>query len=52
MAVLVWDLEKLRFATDAAGIALWSWNVDTDRLELDERGLRAVGGSESGTNHV
>jgi two-component sensor histidine kinase len=38
MAVLVWDVEKLRFAADAAGIALWSWNVHTDRLELDERG--------------
>ena len=24
-------------ATDAAGIALWSWNVDTDEIALDER---------------
>ena len=38
MTGLVWDVGKLRIATDAAGIALWSWNVDTDRLELDERG--------------
>lgn len=38
MTGLVWDVHKLRIATDAAGIALWSWNVDTDRLELDERG--------------
>ncbi len=38
MTGLVWDVNKLRIATDAAGIALWSWNVDTDRLELDERG--------------
>lgn len=38
MTGLVGDLDKLRIATDAAGIALWSWNVDTDRLELDERG--------------
>ncbi|MBI5320800.1 HWE histidine kinase domain-containing protein [Bradyrhizobium sp.] len=38
MTGLVWDVNKLRIATDAAGIALWSWNVDTDRLEMDERG--------------
>jgi two-component sensor histidine kinase len=34
---LVWDAERLRIATDAAGIALWSWNVDTDEIALDER---------------
>jgi hypothetical protein len=33
MTGLVWDVDKLRIATEAAGIALWSWNVDTDRLE-------------------
>ena len=38
MTGLVWDVDKLRIATEAAGIALWSWNVDTDQLELDERG--------------
>ena len=38
MSGLVWDVGKLRIATEAAGIALWSWNVDTDQLELDERG--------------
>ena len=38
MSGLVWDVGKLRIATEAAGIALWSWNVDTDRLEMDERG--------------
>jgi hypothetical protein len=38
MTGLVWDVYKLRIATEAAGIALWSWNVDTDQLELDERG--------------
>ena len=38
MTGLVWDVERLRIATKAAGIALWAWNVDTDRLELDERG--------------
>ena len=34
---LVWDAERLRIATDAAGVALWSWNVDTDEITLDER---------------
>ncbi len=38
MSGLVWDVGRLRIATEAAGIALWSWNVDTDRLEMDERG--------------
>ena len=33
----MWDAERLRIATDAAGIALWSWNVDTDEITLDER---------------
>jgi two-component sensor histidine kinase len=34
---LVWDQERLRIATDAAGFALWSWNVDTDEIALDQR---------------
>ena len=33
----VWDANRLRIATDAAGVALWSWNVDTDEIEMDER---------------
>ena len=33
----VWGADRLRFATDAAGVALWSWNVDTDEIALDER---------------
>ena len=34
---VVWDANRLRIATDAAGVALWSWNVDTDAIEMDER---------------
>jgi hypothetical protein len=49
MTGLVWDVNKLRIATDAAGIALWSWNVDTDRLELDERGHVLWGVPNTGT---
>lgn len=33
-----WGFKSLRQAVDAAGIALWSWNVDTDRFKMDPRG--------------
>ena len=33
----VWEAKNLRRAIDAAGVALWSWNVDTDRLTMDQR---------------
>jgi hypothetical protein len=33
----VWDANHLRIATDAAGVALWSWNVDTNSIAMDER---------------
>jgi two-component sensor histidine kinase len=33
----VWDTNRLRIASDAAGVALWSWNVDTNRIAMDER---------------
>jgi two-component sensor histidine kinase len=33
----VWQEKHLRAATHAAGVALWSWNVDTDAITLDER---------------
>lgn len=39
----VWDERRLRIATDAGGIALWSWNVDTDRITLDERAFEIWG---------
>lgn len=31
------DAERLRTAADAAGVGLWSWDVDTDAIALDER---------------
>ncbi|MDZ4310102.1 MAG: HWE histidine kinase domain-containing protein [Cypionkella sp.] len=34
-----WDESALRRAVDSAGIALWSWNVDTDDFDMDERGF-------------
>lgn len=33
-----WDAKYLRLAINAAGVALWSWNVDTDRFMMDEHG--------------
>jgi two-component sensor histidine kinase len=35
-----WDAKHLRLAINAAGVALWSWNVDTDRFAMDEQGYR------------
>ena len=32
-----WDEKHLRAANHAAGVALWSWNVDTDAITMDER---------------
>jgi two-component sensor histidine kinase len=33
----VWNEKHLRAANHAAGVALWSWNVDTDAITMDER---------------
>src|ERR1044072_7212006 len=33
----IWHEQHLRAATDAAGVALWSWNVATDAISMDER---------------
>ncbi len=36
-APAAWDANRLRIATDAAGVALWSWNVESDVVSMDER---------------
>jgi PAS domain-containing protein len=36
ISVPVWNEKHLRAATAAAGVALWSWNVDTDVVTMDE----------------
>ena len=36
-ASLAWRPEHLRLAIDAACVALWSWNVDSNRFTMDER---------------
>lgn len=33
---LMWSEKQLRLANAAAGVALWSWNVDSDKLTMDE----------------
>lgn len=37
----MWDANRLRIATDAAGVALWSWNFDSNEIAMDDhaRGL-------------
>lgn len=40
MTWAIWDMDHLRLAIDAAGVALWSWNVETDCLTMDELGCR------------
>lgn len=39
----IWDERHLRIATEAAGVALWSWNVDTDRITMDSRAFELWG---------
>jgi two-component sensor histidine kinase len=45
----VWDAEQLRLAIAAAGVSLWSWNVDTNRFTMDERAFYLWGVPLSGT---
>jgi PAS domain-containing protein len=35
--LLLWNEEQLRFAITAAGVALWSWNVDTNQFRMNQR---------------
>jgi len=37
VTITVWHERHLRAATTAAGVALWSWNVKTDVISMDER---------------
>ncbi|MEG3178250.1 HWE histidine kinase domain-containing protein [Sphingomonas sp. RB3P16] len=38
-----WTEEHRRRALDGAGVALWSWNVETDLLKMDQRGFALWG---------
>jgi two-component sensor histidine kinase len=37
MATQVWGTDHLRLAVDAACVALWSWNVDSNFFTMDKR---------------
>lgn len=38
-----WRAKQLRLAIDAAGVAMWSWNVDTDRITMDDSAFELWG---------
>jgi two-component sensor histidine kinase len=38
-----WTQKHLRLAIDAAGVALWSWHVDTDKLTMDRHAYEMWG---------
>jgi len=44
-----WDTNHLRLAIEAAGVTLWSWNVDTDKLTMDDRAFDLWGVPRSET---
>ena len=44
-----WREEQLRHAIEAAGVALWSWDVDSDELTMDERAFTMWGVPQSDT---
>lgn len=39
----LWNADNLRRALGAAGVALWSWNVDNDQLAMDEKAFELWG---------
>src|SRR3954453_14970733 len=45
-----WQEKHLRAATRAAGVALWSWNVDTDAITMDEAAYDLWGVSKDQPN--
>jgi two-component sensor histidine kinase len=43
----IWNEAHLRRAVEAAGVALWSWNVETDQFMMDEHAFEIWGIPES-----
>lgn len=39
----LWTTQNLRRAIEAAGVALWSWNVDNDQFAMDEQAFELWG---------
>lgn len=46
----IWTAEALRLAITAAGVALWSWDVETDALDLDTTARRLWNVAGDGTS--
>jgi enamine deaminase RidA (YjgF/YER057c/UK114 family) len=46
----MWSEKHLRAATRAAGVALWSWNVDSDAITMDQRAYELWDVSEDEPN--
>jgi two-component sensor histidine kinase len=42
-SIPVWNEKQLRAAVNAAGVGLWSWNVDTDAFTMDQHGYELWG---------
>jgi two-component sensor histidine kinase len=42
-----WDEKHLRAAIAAAGVTLWSWEVDTDKITMDDRAYELWGVDKS-----
>ncbi|WP_449397151.1 sensor histidine kinase [Devosia riboflavina] len=42
-ALPLWEVENLKRALHAAGVALWSWRVETDAFAMDERAFELWG---------
>ena len=38
-----WNADRLRTATGAGGIGLWSWNIDADEITMDDQACRLWG---------
>jgi two-component sensor histidine kinase len=43
----LWEVGSLRLALHAAGVALWSWNVDDDGITMDEQAFQLWGVPQS-----
>ncbi len=44
----IWNAERLRAASNAAGVALWSWNVDTSQIDMDQHAYALWGIAKAG----
>jgi two-component sensor histidine kinase len=44
----LWEAKNLKRALHAAGVALWSWTVETDVLAMDEQGFKLWGLPQAG----